>query len=789
MRTTPSFSRLLLPLAISATLAACGGDGGSSGGGSGSTPSSVGGAASKGIIIGGIVNAYPINDDGSVNRDVTLADETTTAEDGSYSLTLNGNYTVGNAVYIEITAADGTLMRCDLASCGNDGEGNPVVFGETYPLANDFAMSAVLPSAGSGAVSVNVTPLTDVAAALTLKKVVAGARAADAAAAANAQIADRLGLSGELVQQPIVDITSAEAVNNADKDALTYNLKAAAVVAASKKDNPDLSLEEALETFTSQYADGNGLADKEDSESTSVTLEEILEESLALLEEVKKQEGVDEESEGLSQAETEVAAEEADAETNGSTEPSQGDVPDDVGSEGLQATKSFVQQVRDLANAGMITENQEAFADQVELAADAVSGDMEPVTEGLSQGLNAIAYAWEAYQDAVDNDETPPTSHEQEGVIVSISNSGGVTSYSVDQDVVVTVEEEDEFGQLQLREVTVSLNLSAQDGGSMEYSDELNADSTEEAWSGTESVSVSLSLAMSGSASTEQLALEIADSSSFSGSFESSEDYDETNTGSGYSGDWEGSARLTDLNASLQVVLRQLQPLEEGEPTVSFTGRLALGVDLATLAWDNDDAANWGGSGWSYSDNTEESVSIDGFDLTLSGEFANSDGESLAASLALAVDNFSETCNAAFSQGYDQEQGSYYSDEESCTEESAEDYAAANLTVIFSVDLDGVADDVKVEATASRTGLESGELSIDLSYGGNRLDLEYAGDDSVEVSNHNSVVMVLTETENDSGATLISGTISHGGTVYADVDEESGAILVRYSDGSFETVM
>ena len=300
MITPPRFCKLFLPIAISSVLAACGGGGG---GGGGAAPSNnVGGTASKGIIIGGTVNAYAIAADGSVDRTTPLATPVVTAEDGTYSLTLNSSYVSGTAIFIEISAEDGATMRCDVTQCGAV-DGTPVLFGDTYPLASTFTMAATLPKADTNSVTVNVTPLTDIASKLTLQKVVSGARPSDAALASNAQIANRLGITGGLINQAIVDITNANAVNGATKDALDYNLKAAAAIAAILKDDPSLSLEDAVASLSNQFANG-GIADKETTETTAITIEELLEEALAILNAVKAVEGVDADDQELSRRRT-----------------------------------------------------------------------------------------------------------------------------------------------------------------------------------------------------------------------------------------------------------------------------------------------------------------------------------------------------------------------------------------------------------------------------------------------------------------------------------------------------
>ncbi|CAA0102553.1 Uncharacterised protein [Zhongshania aliphaticivorans] len=761
MRQKPKFKKYLLSLAVAASLTACGGGGG---GGSSSASSSVGGTASKGIIIGGTVNAYAIDADGSIDRTTPLASPALTIEDGTYSLSLNSSYVAGTALYIEITAEDGATMRCDIAQCGTDTGGTPIVFGDTYPLESDFAMAATLPAAaGSDTISVNITPLTDIASKLTLQKVISGANASDAALASNAQVANRLGISGGLIDQPIVDITNADAVNGATKAALEYNLKAAAAIAAALSGDNSLSLEDAVASLSDQFVNG-GIADKETTASASITIEEMLEEAIALLDNIKDVDGVNDDDEELNAASTDIAAAEADAEQNGDTTASQGDIPDDVGSEGLLATKAFVKQVRDLANAGVITDNQAAFADQIELTAEVLAGDGDIVAEAMGLALNAIANAVAEYEDA---EGTKPSSSSTDGITVDISVSGDTETYEVDQ-------------TLSVSETSVTLALNAvnattftenstetvNNDGSTTYDDSGNAN---------------IDLTLSGSVASSAAKLSIDDGSSLSAEFSYSEEITENETLTSESEAWDSTTTVENASAELSVTLEQL----DGDNPVTFSGAMSIEFDSFNFTDNGTYENSYSEQIYSDSENYTESTSLDGLDLTLSGNFSDTDGNTINATLAASLTNATESCD--YDDSYSTTNGFTYSYD--CeTGETASNYAMASLSIIFDINLSGVADDVNINFSASRTGLETGEGSLDLSYGGNQLNLVYEGGNSVSLSNHNDVVLVLTETDVDD-ETSVSGTISIDDEQFADVSDDSGTPIVRYSDGSFETLM
>ncbi|MFT4918201.1 MAG: hypothetical protein ACI8RU_000814 [Zhongshania aliphaticivorans] len=758
MRQIPRFHKLVLPLAISAALVACGSDNK----GSSAAPTTVAGASSKGIIIGGNVNAYPITDTGMVDKDISLAEPTTTAEDGSYSLTLNGNYVPGTAIYVEITAVDGTLMRCDLAKCGEKN------FGDDYILASGFAMSATLPQASGSSVAVNITPLTDIASKLTLQKVAAGANPSAAAAGSNAQVASRLGITGGLIDQPIVDITSADAVNGANQAALEYNLKSAAAVSAALKASTAPSLEDAVANFVTQFSNG-GIADREEANTDAVSLEELLEEALALIETVKTNvEGVDE---SVSSSSTSLTTAKSTAQSSSNTSPSQGDIPEDAGSEGLVASKAFVKQVRNLASAGVVSANQEAFAEQIDLASEAVSTDSDIVAEGLGLGLNAIASAYELYLDAPDEDK--PSSIEVNGITVAISESAGTVTLAVDDTVV-------------LNETEVAIKLSAADGTVINENEpvENTVDGTR---SVSETGSATAALSVSGSAASTAVSITINEGS-FSGALSYDSQWTETETqsetGGGYSDTWDDEFTVTNIDAKLNITLAQLN----SDNNVGFTGNMALKLGELTGTEVGSYSNSYSFTDWQANSNQEqytETVTFDGFEISLSGEFSDDDGNAINASLAANIDNYSETCTQASSYSF--ENGGDYSYE--CDlNETETDYAMVSLSIVFNLDISGVDDDVKVEFNASRTGLETGQGSLKLNYGGKQLNLNYEGGNTATLSNHNGVTMTLTETEVDE-ETSLSGDIKHGGTAFATISDDSGAVVIRYVDGSFETVM
>lgn len=784
-------------------------------------PTNIGGTASKGLILDGAVTAYLINTDGTKGAEVGTA--TTDSDDGTYELTLDSSYD-GEALIIEITAVDGSKMKCDLSVClADDDDEVAITFGEIYTLPSDFELSAVSSGSDSDTISINITPLTNIAAALTLDKVAGGATPAAAAEASNYQIADLLGLDGDVTEQPIVDLTDPTAINGASAAELNANLKAAAVVeAAINGATEGTSLEAALDDFVTQYVASGGVAETEgvDVETSSVSLEEIAAASQELASAmVTELDGVNADDDNIAAVETALEAEELEAST-GSTDATQGEVPDDLGSEGLLAAKAFVEQVSTFSLATQLDGvDANAFEDQISLASDLASSDLDVNAEALALATAAIAEA----VDAVLNSDVPLTTYQStDGVTVAISVSGTTVTYTVDQNLNVA----DATGVA----TTATINLVA----ALVFSDTITdteteseiAGETEGNYNNTYTWSVdgtaSVDLALSGSSSTAKASITIDDGSHFIATLtpdeEETEEYIGTSTGNTNTNSKDlaasGTISVTGVDVELSVTMAQVASDEITDP-IEFTGALNIAATLLSIEYDETEQAEESNSSTGYSkDQTEsetETISIDGLTASLSGTFSNS-SDSLEATVAIAGSGIEETCvwNSEWSHTNPVDGDGTYSHNQSdeCDlNETAETYASASINVRLALDVDGIDGDVELVAAVERTGLESGVASIDLTYGGNQLDFAFNTGDIVEegegdvtitttitatLTNHNGVMLTVTNIETDyvtgselTDTSVTTGVISHEGEEFATVSDEG---LVRFSDGTFVTL-
>ncbi|MBD2857774.1 hypothetical protein IB286_02060 [Spongiibacter sp. KMU-158] len=825
------FKKLLLPLAVSATLAACGGGGG---GGGSSASTTVGGGTNKGIIKGGIVNAYAfaVKDDGTIDKGTMVATETTTDSKGKYTLTLNSNYQEGDAIYIEITAADGTVMVCDLVNC--DIGTTTYAFGQDYPLDKDtFSMSAVLPKATKGeGVSVNVTPLTNAAAALAAKSVhEEDIDPSSAASISNGKVANALGIpGGSIISQGIVDLTDPESVNAADADTLSYNLKAAAVVQAGKGTG---TVEDALSNFTEQFSD-IGLAKNDGgSPDANLTLAEIFAAADQILDKVDDNEEVNAgEGSALKQSGSDIGAEKTVAENSEDTTPSQGEAPTDIELTGLPATKAFVRQIRNLANANIsTTKGQDNFADEAQLVSDTIDGEAEATTFVLALGMEALGEAV-AFLEENKGDE-PQSLEDYEyldqntglTVVVNFNKDteelkleiadAKVSFTSVDEYEVITssdpeVSDSEPVGQKAVaaepttEPVEVTLSLTAHNQSVLDIDDQGDnlPDDQEDGTSYTAQSTANIDFALFGSSTAGDTSFEITENSVLSGSLVYNEDYEYYENDDEHGRIQKGDVTATDLKAKLEA------SLTNGD--AKFVGSFEISLGDAKFVYDestNDQhvASEVEDDGWQTTgidDVIKHNLTANDLSIVLSGEFSNA-SDSLLATLSLSASNFYEECTYTETDNWD---GKDDAETSECSEETESKFVSASVSLIFTLNLDGVDDDAEVKLSGMRTGLEDGTLDIDLSYNGNSLSLDFDSEKdtttetttedenettriisrSFTVTNHNGVKLVLTETYDEEDNGTVTGKISHGGEQYATVDEEG---IVRYTDETFESAL
>lgn len=283
-----SFSKVLPSLLVSSALTlltACGGGGGGSDSSeTASTPpevrtSTVAGTVNKGIVSNGLVSIYAL-DQGSTGE---LLASTRTDANGQFTINIG---THDGPVYIEVTTAtsgEATLMTCDTASgCGDFTLGNShdsnsngsIDFGERFPVAMDFRLSAALPSS-SLTTTTSISTLTHLAAQLA-SQFPQGLNDISIATALS-QVQNLFGLDGSLTSLRAVDLTNSSAVSSASTAELRYALLSSALLGLTN----DVAFQDTLTALTSDFQSNAGQLLQQDDEDNQVSLNDLVTQALA----------------------------------------------------------------------------------------------------------------------------------------------------------------------------------------------------------------------------------------------------------------------------------------------------------------------------------------------------------------------------------------------------------------------------------------------------------------------------------------------------------------------------
>jgi len=250
----------LLSLAIAATLSITVGCGGGGGGGDDSSPvtpvtttaSTLAGTAAAGIIKDGVVTAYELGSNGEplqVDGADKIVGTTRTVASGQYSLEFDDTYD-GGIVKVIITADDNTNMVCDAFgsnSCG-DGKG----FGDDVKLPEGFALNAIVNPQGSNTVSVQITPLTHMAAA---RAIFGGEVSAESVANAISEVSSFAGVN--IMDTAVPDITSAASLAGASENAKQLALFNAGLASVLFAGDVASNFNDKLEELSSSFEDGD----------------------------------------------------------------------------------------------------------------------------------------------------------------------------------------------------------------------------------------------------------------------------------------------------------------------------------------------------------------------------------------------------------------------------------------------------------------------------------------------------------------------------------------------------
>lgn len=244
-------------------IASCGGGSDKASDPSSSSVSSeniINGTAAKGIIKNGIVKVYGVTN-GQKNSE-PLA-ESNTDNNGDYSLTVN-NYT--GPLFVEISAdPNKTKMICDInPSCG------VVAFGDEIQLDEDFSIKAVISDLETNKqTTANISAITSLVAARAEAQ---SSIDSTIISNANSQVAYLFGMTGNLSEKPVIDITNEASLVAASEDVLNMAILNSALASSSIDDGTSITegLNKLLEDFV--VRDGQFLNNGADNE---VSIEKI----------------------------------------------------------------------------------------------------------------------------------------------------------------------------------------------------------------------------------------------------------------------------------------------------------------------------------------------------------------------------------------------------------------------------------------------------------------------------------------------------------------------------------
>ncbi len=790
--------KLTLSVAIAAAmgLSACGGGGGGSSS-SAASGATVNGAASKGIVVGGKVSAYLFDSTGS--PETTAIATTTTDANGEYSLNIPSTHN-GKPLFIVVDDNDGNAtMKCDLTN-GCDKDGDPATtdditpFGEVFDLdSGDLEMSAVLPES-TATVSINVTLLTTVAAGLAKNAISAGAvtdfNIKEAVNNANSQVSERFGLTGHITKQPVIDLTNSAkvAVSASNKEGLKYAALNAAIVSAVQADAAK-KMGQAIKDFSDDYV-ANGLSTKAVS-SSKTDLSEILAAASAVINKVKTKVSADLGAEDASLAELTTLGGTIDDDQT----VADASTPSDSGNQGtpsptanatkLAQVKAFVEELRELGTvmgnsmvgSGDSAQSIESIADNFEAqlsAADlASSDDVGYSLEAMAEALGAMSMVYENNFDietgalitpSEDNDATItelPATVVHEGVSVSVAQVNGVIVLSVEENIVVTDDEQVEHTVAVDISGTVT-NLTFDETKILDY-DEYNEETGVNTWGDKGSGTGAADISFMGTASTGTAKISLLDGSGAKANLVFS--FEGEGTNSYESGMYEDFADFTvtgfDLGLNVKIEQTSVSETQTGGLMV-FTGSLDAEVSSLRVIEDTSDTwgNDWSDESWSWYDteDSDTSLRLGTVSLVLAGNFAN-DVDSFDA--RFSIDGNGKNINYREVYSFSSEgssQGSSYSESSESFGETESSYSDVTVKLNFTADLAGIsadgAEEVDFSFEAKRTGFDDGEVSVSLKYPGRMIDIVA---DASAVDSDNSAKGKLTLSNNDGVQILVTG--------------------------------
>ncbi|VUD56715.1 hypothetical protein TDB9533_02362 [Thalassocella blandensis] len=715
------------------------------------------GVAAKGLISNGEVNVHPI-----INGVLS------TSSSGSGQTDENGAFTVsvdsydGNPFVVRVTTNTNTTMKCDLSG----GCGGGTSFGDNVPLTDSsFSLDAILPPVSSSNANVNISVLTHIATNSALENLSASSNPTSNIRNANSSVANRFGILGDLTTLPIVDLTNTTSLVDVSNDVLKYNTISAGIVDALLQSDTSANIQNAVQAFAAQYVNDEGLADREVTDSSTVTLSEILSQASNILQTIESRD-----TNGLLnlnniQAVISDARQVADM---GSTEPYSG-TPVDGNFDDLEKAKAMVNDIREFT---YYAENDHLEDFAITTVDATINADTASAFEAIIMASEAISAAWEAHYD---DDSITSFEDQDTGFTVTISATTSSTIYTI-TDTTIEIEGEE-----------VNIGLRAIDTNSeAEFTEQDPVTNTDGSTTVVTTGMADIRLNVTGSASNTEITFNI-DSGLVIIAMEGSEI--ETWGVEGFNEQQqaiETETNMIDLTVSgltlaLSVTIEQETSASVIDPS-TFEGTVALKFeDISaeaseeyTLIMEDDTVVG-------FAESFTEELTFERMEFSANGQFSKASGERVMASLSVIATpgDLAYECESEFTD---------HSEMESCTEETAD--AFIPVTFSSTVITDTLNGKSTISVSAERTGLEDVDPVVSISHEDMILMFEYeetASGETITVTHNSGAVMTLNFSEVE-GEDVVEGNIKINDTTYAQIDDEQGLVVIRYNDGFNETL-
>ena len=806
---------ITLAVAMAVGLAGCGG-GGDDEPEPATFDGSTSGTVDKGIIQSGTVTAEELDDNGNVIQSVGTAQ---TDANGEYTLEIGDAYG-GGVVRLTLTA-DGTTtkMICDVQP---DCSGTP--YGEAITLDSSFSMTALLPAVQDGAsVSAQITPFSHMAASL----VSAGTDGftADAVNNAISEISQMVGV--DILNVSPVDITDATSVDTSSSNELIYSVFTAGV-GALMFEAADLTtgLQQLAETFA------DGLFDSSDPVSIIDIIDAVdlqadylqtayPEVDLLLLDQV------------LATIESELE----DSDGDGILDEYDPEPTDTATLTALEQAKGLVSEVRTLVTSIEELESPASlFQGELEATKTILSNNTEVLLKFAGRAIETVVYEIGVLAQTGDlalDTEFTADIYNKEGVLegqvlftLTASDTGGlvieltvVDAAGVDMNL--TLDSNVPAAEFVSFETFTQSEFVCTALGSVQ-----NAETTIELMN--TNIVISYESASAFTPDPDSPFDLIGDPNLTSMQFAGEIQIVDSETTSSFTGNT--TIELVELNADYAFDSTDPNPLSLSEITLdgviatstdSFSTNLGLTVNNAatfdTFAFLEQEPALWvderePGDTVGFS----SYPSIDGYSLLLGGYESTLDQTCFYVSElvqpicepgdvldtysyfllkypnAFSISNYAVWYDAVGMYDAIDSTG-YYGYVEFEDFESADSYVEATLTTTLNLALEGYPETTAI-ITVDRTELDKGSAIVTLTHDGNSItfNAELADPEdadvyatSITVTNPDGaalVVTLMTDTDPISGELTVDDVVV--GTLY----EVDGVLLIRYEDGSFETL-